>query len=413
MKPTVLVATTSPSHWFSPARLAMALANTGWNVKAICLPRHTLSKTSAVKQLYVYNGLAPISSFADAIAAARPDLIIPCDDLATRHLHNVYRSEKQKGLAGEAVCGLIERSLGAPESFPIVLARTPFMEIAREEGIRVPKTEVIAKVDELNECAVRMGFPAILKANCTSGGEGVRIVNTPAEAEHAFRVLQAPPLLARATKRALMDQDTSLIWSSLLRTRAVVNMQEYIPGREATSLVACWKGIVLASLHFEVLKKQESAGPATVLRRIENADMQSAAEKMARRLNLSGLQGFDFMLEAQTEQAYLIEINPRATQVGHLALGPGHDLPAALYAAVTGQIVQEAPKVTENDTIVLFPQEWIRNPASAYLRSGYHDVPLEEPEMVRACLQTRRKRKAWYSEHKWLNAFSRDQIPRR
>ena len=61
------------------------------------------------------------------------------------------------------------------------------------------------------------------------------------------------------------------------------------------------------------------------------------------------------MLEAHTGNAHLIEINPRATQVGHLALGPGRDLPAALYAALSGICPPAAPKVTENDTIALFP----------------------------------------------------------
>ncbi|MGA7475394.1 MAG: hypothetical protein WBW60_21860, partial [Candidatus Sulfotelmatobacter sp.] len=116
-----------------------------------------------------------------------------------------------------------------------------------------------------------------------------------------------------------------------------------------------------------------------------------------RRLGLSGLYGFDFMLEVDTGNAYIIEINPRATQVGHLSLGPGHDLPEALYAALSGKAVQPAEKVTEKDTIALFPQEWIRDPESAFLQSGYHDVPWEEPEFVRDCVHNLRKQSAWYS----------------
>jgi hypothetical protein len=135
--------------------------------------------------------------------------------------------------------------------------------------------------------------------------------------------------------------------------------------------------------------------------------MSTAAEKMARRLELSGLHGFDFMLEAATGNAYLIEINPRATQVGHLTLGPGRDLPAALSAAVSGEVVQAAPKVTENDTIALFPQEWIRNPESPFLQTGYHDVPWEEPDLIRVSLSRRWKRNVWYSQEKWMQAFSK------
>jgi predicted ATP-grasp superfamily ATP-dependent carboligase len=149
--------------------------------------------------------------------------------------------------------------------------------------------------------------------------------------------------LARAVKRALVDHDKTLLWPSLLRRQFVVNAQEFVAGREATSAVACWRGAVLASLHFEVINKRDSAGPSSVVRLVENSEMSFAAEKMVRRLNLSGLHGFDFMLEARTGNAHLIEINPRATQVGHLALGPGRDLPAALYAALSGLALHAAP----------------------------------------------------------------------
>jgi formate-dependent phosphoribosylglycinamide formyltransferase (GAR transformylase) len=390
----------------------MSLTNAGFNVEALAPPRHPLVKMNVPHRIHTYHGLLPLMSLASAIRSANPDLIIPGDDLATQHLHSLYQQERRSTKKETTICALIERSLGAPTSFPVVYARTAILNLAQEEGVRVPKTGVIANSSDLREWADRVGFPMVLKANNTSGGEGVRVVHTLEEAERAFRILQAPPLLARAAKRALINQDLRLVWPSLLRTRSVVNAQEFVPGREATSLVACWKGTVLASLHFEVLKKRDSTGPATVVRVIEDADMAVAAKKIVSRLQLSGMHGFDFMLEAHTGNAYLIELNPRTTQVGHLTLGPGRDLPAALYASVTGQPIQETPKITENDTIVLFPQEWIRNPASPYLRSGYHDVPLEEPELVRSCLRTRQKRKAWQAEQKWLGTFSGDRLGR-
>jgi hypothetical protein len=125
--------------------------------------------------------------------------------------------------------------------------------------------------------------------------------------------------------------------------------------------------------------------------------MSDAVEKMVRRMGLSGLCGFDFMLEASTGNAYLIEINPRATQVGHIALGAGRDLPAALYGAITGQPSRVMPAVTTNDTIALFPHEWARDPQSEFLRTGYHDVPWGTPELVHACIRRSLKQSKWYS----------------
>jgi hypothetical protein len=177
-----------------------------------------------------------------------------------------------------------------------------------------------------------------------------------------------------------------------------VNAQAFVAGREGTSAVVCWKGAVLASLHFEVVNKASSRGHATVVRSIENAEMSAAAEKMARRLNLSGLYGFDFMLEKETGNAYLVEINPRSTQVGHLSLGPGRDIPAALYAALSGKAVKATPRITEKDTIAMFPQEWIRDAESPFLRLAYHDIPMEEPELIRDCVRNYQKQSAWYSK---------------
>jgi pyruvate carboxylase len=293
---------------------------------------------------------------------------------------------------------LIERSLGSPESFPAVNARAAFMDLAHQEGLRVPATQVIRNIDDLRTWVARTGVPAVLKADGTSGGDGVRIAHTLVEAERFFKELQAPPLLARAAKRALVDQDKTLVWPSLLRRRSVVNAQTFVAGCEATSAVVCWKGAVLASLHFEVVNKASSRGHATVVRLIENAEMSAAAEKMVRRLSLSGLYGFDFMLEAETGNAYLVEINPRSTQVGHLSLGPGRDIPAALYAALSGKAVEATPKITEKDTIALFPQEWIRDAESPFLRLAYHDIPFEEPELIRDCVGNYQKQSAWYSK---------------
>ena len=228
MNPTVLIVTTS--RWFPTARLGMALAKAGCTVDAVCPPGHALGKMSLVRRTYPYRGLMPLRAFRDAISASSPDFVLPGDDLATCHLHRLYEGEHRRGEAGRPMCELIERSLGAPESFPVVYARTAFMNLAHEAGIRAPQTEVVSNFDELRKWVARMGLPTVLKVDGTSGGEGVRVVHTLEEAERAFRTLQAPPLLARAAKRALVDQDKTLVWPSLLRRRSLVNAQVFVAG---------------------------------------------------------------------------------------------------------------------------------------------------------------------------------------
>jgi len=391
--PTVLVVSTS--RWFPIARLAIALADAGCRVEAVCPPRDPLSKSGAVERVHAYSGVMPLRALRRAILASHPSLVVPGDDLSVRHLHALFASERMRGADGTAVCELIERSFGPAESFPVVETRAEFMRLAQDEGVRIPESAELGSPDDLLAWFTRTGFPAVLKVNGTSGGEGVRIVRNLREAEETFRALSAPPLLARALKRLVVKHDNSLLRRAVLRRCSTVSVQSFITGREATSALACWEGKVLAGLHFEVLQKTHAFGPATVMHRIAHPEMIEAAQKIVRRLHLSGLHGLDYMIEDGTEKAYLIEINPRATQVGHLAYGEGHDLPTALHAVVAGQPIIAENSSTANDTVALFPQEWLRDPRSPWLRSAHHDVPWEAPALLRACLRRRPKRAAW------------------
>ena len=96
---------------------------------------------------------------------------------------------------------------------------------------------------------------------------------------------------------------------------------------------------------------------------------------------LSGLHGFDFIIDERSGAAKLIEIDPRATQISHLNLGPGRDLAAALFEALTGRLAAWRPPIQSAD-ISLFPGEWRRDSQSHHLNSTFHDVPYDDPELA-------------------------------
>ena len=405
MKPTILIASTA--RWVTTARLGIAFAKLGCEVEAICPPGHALQVTKAVRSTHVYKALSPLDSFLGAIKLSKPDLLIVGDDWATKHVHDLYHSlENCDDKASTEIRELIERSLGSPDGYAVVMRRAALLELACKEGIRVPKTAALKGIADLEPWSEQTGFPAVLKTDGSSSGEGVRIASSLHQARRAFRTLQAPPQLIRVAKRVLIGRDMRWIKPTLERRRSVVSVQEFISGRDVTSLVACWNGEVLAALHFEVVNRGHERGPSSVLRLIEMQEISDAAEKIVRRLNLSGLHGFDFLLEKDTEKPYLIEMNPRATQVGHLALGPHRDLPAALIAAVRGQPIATREKVTENPTVALFPQEWSRDPESPMLNTAYHDVPWEDPDLIRHCLRKTRKWNDWRSLEKRISILA-------
>lgn len=185
MKPKILLATTAT--WYPTARLAMALARAGCEVEAVCPGSHPVRKTAAVRRVHRYSGLAPLRSFARAVAAANPDLIVSGDDLATEHLHRLHAQEMRHGKTESSVCALIERSLGTAQSFEVVTARGAFIDAAQQDGVRVPATRVIRSFRDLRDWIGQMGLPAVLKADGTTGGDGVRVAHSLAEAEAAFR----------------------------------------------------------------------------------------------------------------------------------------------------------------------------------------------------------------------------------
>jgi hypothetical protein len=56
------------------------------------------------------------------------------------------------------------------------------------------------------------------------------------------------------------------------------------------------------------------------------------------------------------------------------------------------------------DILVFFPDTWQVDPSSEFLHTGFHDVPWEQPELVRVLMQpelrerywlTRKLRQAW------------------
>jgi ATP-grasp domain len=123
--------------------------------------------------------------------------------------------------------------------------------------------------------------------------------------------------------------------------------------------------------------------------------MIDTAKRVVAALGLSGMIGFDFMIEAASGDAYLIEMNPRNTPICAVRLGPGRDLAEALVARLALRPVRERPPRTERDIVVFFPDTWREDPANHFLHSGYHDVPWEQPELVRALMQPERRERYW------------------
>jgi ATP-grasp domain len=377
--PRVLL--TDTNRWPSPARIAIGLAKAGCRVSAVCLTRgHPLLSTRIVQETFPYSSLRPLESLVTAIEASNPQIIIPCDDRGVEHLHELYTRARNQGPSGSALVDLIEYSLGSPESYPIVSARSELLQIASEEGVRVPDTMPLKTAEDLKSWQAGHQVPWVLKGDGTFGGRGVRIVRTPAQAEKAFTEINGMFGATRAFKRAIVNRDPFWLRPWWNNHRPAIIVQSHIQGRPANCAFVCWKGEVLAGIGVEVVSSEGLTGPADIVRVVDNTEMIPAAERIARRLGLSGFFGLDFMIDNESGATYLIEMNPRCTPLSHLQLGKGRDMIEALGALLSGRPLQELPPVTQNELIAYFPQLW--QSKSEFLQSSFHDIPRGEPDLV-------------------------------
>jgi hypothetical protein len=355
MPATVLLTTTM--DWPFPAQLAGAFVGAGARVEALCPKGAMLAHSHYPSRIHRHHALAPRASLRKAIAAASPDLIVPCDDLAAELL----RGER----GGEDLAN-----------------RHAFLQRAAKAGAPAGKTIALTDESMIEDAVREFGLPLVIKCDHSWGGDGVAIAKTREDALAAFRRFQQSSRL-RNLIRAVRRGERHFLTRACSPVVPVISAQRFIDGHPATSSIACWQGDVVAAHHFDVLGTSAATAPACVIARRDCAAMAVSARAIAREFHLSGLFGLDYMRDRQGD-VHLLEINPRATPSAHLMLK--QDLPAALLRAAGLPSHTRAP-VTGKNEIAIFPREWLRDPASPWLKKAHHDVPWDDPEVVRACVR--------------------------
>jgi carbamoylphosphate synthase large subunit len=379
-RPRVLL--TDTERWATPARLAIALAEAGAEVTVLCPPRHPILKAKGIKRTLNFNGLNPLNSIQAAIESVAPDIVIPGDDRSVHLVHELHARALSEGRTNVAT--VIARSLGSPESFPVLSSRYEFLNVAREEGLHVPDTYAIREPSDLVRLKTSAAFPLVMKVDGTSAGRGVRIIHTPEGTDQFFQRARTAHATARTIKRLIVNRDRFFLRPWWLGSQPKVIAQSYVRGYPANCGVACWEGRVLAGINAEAVSAVSSTGPASVVRIISHPAMTLAAERIAKRLHLSGFFGLDFVVEEKTGTAYVIEINPRCTPLSHLRLGKGRDVVAALLREVSGQLIEDLAE-TKNELIAYYPQAW--HSKSELLQSSFHDIPSSEPDYAQELLR--------------------------
>jgi len=368
--PKVLVA--SALIWPNAVRLCRAFRDVGFEVAAVATRDHPVHRVKAPHRTFSYRQRSPVESLREAIAKQRPDIIIPCDDRVLGHLCNL------RTMGNGHIATLIETSLGRGGASGVISMRGTLGEISLLPDVDVPRTDTVASISDLRNWVRNYGLPAVLKLDCSWGGRDVVIVRHESEIRRAFLEMRLRRSVLRGLKRYVFDRDVEAL---RLGRASAISVQSYVAGRPANLAVACWRGKVVAHVAVEVMQSAGPFGMATVVRFVRGDEMVAAARSICSHYDLSGLHGFDFLVDDASGAIKLIEINPRATQIGHFSLGPGRDLAAALFEVFSGSPVACRSPIQYRD-VSLFPAEWHRDRQSSYLTSTFHDIPTEDAELA-------------------------------
>ena len=143
----------------------------------------------------------------------------------------------------------------------------------------------------------------------------------------------------------------------------------------------CRNGEVLTMASALVLLSRGSTGPADSICLADHGDVTDAVHKITARLGLSGLCGFDFVIQRSDGRAYFIELNPRATPAAHL-FAEGAPDPLAILAASVGGTPQPRESVPPGIDRVALYHDGNAIHAAMSGEATYHDLPWHAPTLI-------------------------------
>lgn len=359
----VLIVATEPG--ISAVRLATTLVSVGCRVELMCSAQHPALASDEISAHHNYWPMLPITALRRALRTSHADLLVFSDPLSFMLVEELARWALAKSSEeAVAVLTVLRRSFGSIECLPLARSRVALLAAAEAADVPVPLTLRLRDDADLARVAQEMTSPWMLKADSTWSGFGVHEVRESRGLDSRRKQLQQPLGFWRSLERGWSGREWRHMHVWLRGNRREVIAQTSISGHQRTGIAVCARGRLLDAAYLPPQHIEGAGEPSPALTIVEDEAMLESMRRTVAALGVSGFCSFDFVIEAETRAAVLLNVNLWPSTFAELPLDLSRELCGALVRELMWRELPDCSNRTEESLRSSVPQEFTRDPAA-------------------------------------------------
>ena len=283
---------------YAGTQACLALREEGYEI-ILCNsnPATIMTDTSIADKVYMEP--LTLEYVAKIIRRERPDAIVP--GIGGQTGLNLAMQLERKGILRE--CGV--KLLGtSSESIERAEDRELFKEMCSSIGEPVIPSQITYNIDEARDAAKKIGYPVVLRPAFTLGGTGGGFANNEEELNeigiNAFKLSPVSQVLIEKSVKGYKEIEFEVMRDANDTAITICGMENVDPVGVHTG-----DSIVVAPILSLTAKEQKM--------------LNDSAIKIIKELKIEGGCNIQFALKPNSDEYYLIEVNPRVSRSSALA----------------------------------------------------------------------------------------------